>query len=139
MLNASTFKCCYSNAKKSFYKTFNSIFGKIGRTASDEVVLRLVQSKCMPAMLYGMDACPVTRSQANSLDFAVTGACMKIFNTRSKEVVTECMTMFGFLSVSEAVAKRKSKFLLSYSSSTNSLCQLFADDALNELHGLDIM
>ena len=63
LLSGIIFKCCYSNAKKSFYKTFNSIFGKIGRAASEEVVPSLVQSKCMPAMLYGMNACPVTRSQ----------------------------------------------------------------------------
>jgi len=54
-------------------------------------------------------------------------------------IKTECMQMFGLLSVSDAVVKRKSKFLLSYSSSTNSLCQLFTDDTLNELQGLGIV
>jgi len=32
------FSCSLSNAKKSFYRTFNCIFGKVGRVASENVV-----------------------------------------------------------------------------------------------------
>lgn len=138
LVSANIFTCCYSNAKKSFYKAFNAIFGKVGRTASADVALRLVQSKCLPAMLYGIEACPVTSSQTKSLDFAVTGACMKIFCTKSKDIVTECIEMFDFPTVSAAVVRRKSKFLAKYSSSTNALCNIFSDVALKEFHGLFI-
>jgi len=34
----------------------DSIFGKIGRTASEEVVLQLISTKCMPILLYGLEA-----------------------------------------------------------------------------------
>ena len=34
-----TFSCSFSNAKKNFYKSFNSVYSKIGRFASEEVVL----------------------------------------------------------------------------------------------------
>jgi len=34
----------------------NSIFGKIGRTAAEEVVLQLISAKCMPILLYGLEA-----------------------------------------------------------------------------------
>jgi hypothetical protein len=136
IVSASVFTCCYSNAKKSFYKAFNAIFGKVGRSASQEVVLRLVQSKCLPAMLYAVEACPMNKTQTSSLDFAVTGACMKIFNTKSKDIVNICMEMFNFPTVGAAVLKRKSKFLSKYSSSTNTLCNVFVDAALSELSGL---
>ena len=49
---ANCFKCVFENAKRTFYKSANNIFGKVGRVASEEVVLRLIQSKCMPCMLY---------------------------------------------------------------------------------------
>ena len=39
MLSSRLFKCVFDNAKKSFYKSFNAIFGKIGRFASADVVI----------------------------------------------------------------------------------------------------
>jgi len=37
---------------------FNSLFGKIGRKASEEVLFALIKSKCLPILLYGVEACP---------------------------------------------------------------------------------
>ena len=59
------------DAGRSFYRTANEIFGKIGRFASEEVTLQLIQSKCMPALLYGLDACPLNKTDVNSLDFVM--------------------------------------------------------------------
>jgi hypothetical protein len=42
------FRCSLDNAKKSYYRSLNAIFGKIGRNASEEVILQLVSSKCIP-------------------------------------------------------------------------------------------
>ena len=36
------FKCSLDYAKRSFYRAANSIFGKIGRIASEEVTLQLL-------------------------------------------------------------------------------------------------
>ena len=40
------FRCSLDHAKRSFYRVANSIFSKIGRIASEEIVLQLVKSKC---------------------------------------------------------------------------------------------
>jgi len=40
--------------KKSFYRAANAIFGKVGRHASEEVILQLISSKCM-CMCYCVD------------------------------------------------------------------------------------
>ena len=53
--------CCPANAK---------LFGKVGRIAS-EVVLQLVNKKCLPNLLYGLEACPLVKSELVSLDFVV--------------------------------------------------------------------
>ena len=51
------FKCSFDHAKLSFYRAVNGIFGKMGRCASEEeVVLQLVNSKCIPALLYVLEA-----------------------------------------------------------------------------------
>jgi len=35
----------------------NSIFGKIGRIASEDVSIELLKTKCMPVLLYGFEVC----------------------------------------------------------------------------------
>ena len=130
---ASCFKCVFENAKRTFYKSANNIFGKVGRVASEEVVLRLIQSKCMPCMLYCLEACPVNKTQTNSLQFAVTSFMMKLFKTRSNDIVNECMSAFNFQSVSVAVSRRKLNFLANFRCSNNKLCSIFSDTASKEL------
>ena len=45
------FRCYVTNAKRSFNRSMNAIFGKVGRIASEEVTLQLVKSKCLPILL----------------------------------------------------------------------------------------
>ena len=45
---ASSLKRSLDNAKRSFYRSFNSIFGRVGRVASNEVIIQLLKSKCLP-------------------------------------------------------------------------------------------
>ena len=41
------FKCSFSSAMKSYFRSFNAKFGKVGRRVSEEVVLQLIeQSIC---------------------------------------------------------------------------------------------
>ena len=37
-------------------------FAKIDRSASEEVTLDLIKSKCLLVLLYGLEACPLTKS-----------------------------------------------------------------------------
>ena len=37
------------------YRAANSIFSKIGRTASEEVILQIISSKCMPVVAFVTD------------------------------------------------------------------------------------
>ena len=64
-------KCSLSHAKKLFYRSANAIFGEIGRTASAEVVLQLIVSKYIPVILYGLEACQLTKSDLQSMDFVI--------------------------------------------------------------------
>ena len=53
LVNSQSFKCSIHEAKRSFCRSANEIFGKIGRFAPDDVTLQLIQSKWLPALLYG--------------------------------------------------------------------------------------
>jgi len=43
------------------------------------VTLHLVNVKCVPALLYGLDACPINILDKQSLDFVFTRVVMKLF------------------------------------------------------------
>ena len=38
------------NAKCSFYRAFNAMCGKVGRCASEEVIVELLKLKCLPVL-----------------------------------------------------------------------------------------
>ena len=119
------FSCSFDNAKKS-YRSYNATFGKIGRIASAGVVMHLIKSKCIPILLYAVEACPVNRSLEKSLQFSVTRILMKIFKTRSSDIVTECQNYFGFYSTATLIRKRKATFLHKLVNLHNELCELFS-------------
>jgi len=54
-------KCLLTIAKRGFYRAANSILGKIGRSASEEVILQLISSKCIPILLYGLKVLPMQK------------------------------------------------------------------------------
>lgn len=106
ILQSRTFKCSLSNHRKAFYRSANAIFGKIGRIASEDVILQLIKSKCIPSLLYGFDACALTKSELSSLDFIVNRFFMKLFKTNNIDVVKSCQLYFGFSLPSEEWVKR---------------------------------
>ena len=61
------FKCCVDNAKRSFYRAANKIFGKVGRLASEEVVVQLLLHRCMPVLLYALEVCALDKRYVQSL------------------------------------------------------------------------
>ena len=91
MVSASSFKCSLDNAKRSFYRSFNAIFGKVGQIASSEVIVQLTKSKCFPAMFCALEACSLRVSQFKSINYIINSTFRKIFNTKSQEVVDDCL------------------------------------------------
>ena len=103
------FKCSLDHAKRSFYRAANSIFGKIGRIASEEVILQLIGTKCVPVSLYSLEACNLTKSQITSLDFVLNRFFMKLFGTSNINIITECQTYFSFKLPSTLLAEQVKK------------------------------
>jgi exonuclease III len=128
-----TFKCCFASAKKTFYRAFNAIFGRLGRAASEDVILSLVKSKCLPSLLFCVEVCPLNKTELRSLNFVVTRVLMKIFRTYSDVFIQECQDYFSFPSCDTLVRKRTLFFLRKYCASNNTLCAAFAVDAQRQL------
>jgi len=105
------FKCSLDHVKKSHYRSANAIFGKIGRYASEDVTFKLINVKCVHILMYGLEACPLVKSDLSSLDFAINRFFMKLFRTNNIDVVKCCQYYFVF-DVKVLTFQRKiSKFL----------------------------
>ena len=116
VVRSKVFKCDIRDAKRSFYRSANEIFGKIGRFAPEDVTLQLIQSKCVPALFYGLDDLPLNKREINSSDFEINQFFMKLFCTSDLNIVRECQQMFQFKIPIEQLAQRRDKFMYSFHS-----------------------
>ena len=64
--------------------------------------------------LYGLEACPLTKSDLQSLDFVINRFFTKLFTTKSIETVKYCQEYFDFSLPSVLWAKRVAKFEVSF-------------------------
>ena len=96
----------------------------MGRVASEEVVLQLVSSKCVPILLYGTEVCPLNNHDISSLDFVLNRFLMKLFKSTNKDFIDNCAFYFNFGLPSALVSIRRDKFVNKYDSSDNKLCRL---------------
>ena len=124
LVKSRVFKCSFSYAKRSFYCALNAVFGKVGRVASVPVLLELVSSKCLPILLYGLEACPTNKADRNSMDFAINRFMMKLLKTGNIDIVEECMFYFNFQSVSMRIAARTVNFAKRFAACPNTICQM---------------
>ena len=93
-----------------------------------------IKSKCILVVIYGIEACPTYCSDIRTLDHAITATFMKVFNTKSADVVRDCQMAFGFRSLNESILARKINFVKKVISCPKSICSIaFAYYAKNEL------
>jgi len=73
-----------------------------------------------------------------SLEFTVTRSLMKLFQTGSATVVSDCMNFFHFLPVSHQIDIRTAKFLENFMCSENYICTLFESKADSYLKQISV-
>jgi len=89
--------------------------------ASEEVILELFTTKCMPILLYGLESCQLSNGDLHSLDFTYNRMCMKLFKSSNIELIKECQEYFRCLLPSSNVKERCQKFIIKYENSVNTL------------------
>ena len=110
IVSACCFKISLDHAKCSFFRAINAVFGKVGRIASEEVVIELLKVKCLPILLYSLEVCNLNKRNLQSLDFTVNRFFMKLFNTNNMNIVSQCQLSFSFELSSVILPKRLIKF-----------------------------
>jgi len=76
-----------------------------------EVIIQLIKSKCIPVLVYGIEVCPLTKSDLKSLDFPVNHFFMTLFNTSNIQMVNDCQVYFGFDLPSVIIVRQSKKFM----------------------------
>jgi len=64
----------------------------------------------MPVLLYGLEACPLTKTVISSLDFVVNHFFMKLFKTNETNIVKQCQHEFNFNIPSDILVRHSEKF-----------------------------
>jgi len=82
------------------------VFGKVANVALKAVVIELLKTKCLPMLYYGLEACSISKRQYKSLNYVLHSSFRKIFKTKSKDIINECMLMFNCPSAEEAIPKK---------------------------------
>jgi exonuclease III len=130
------FSCSFTKGKNKFFTSFNGILSKVFPSASEEVIISLLKSKCLPHLLYCTESLPVSKRDKNSLDFTLTRSLMKLFHTSSIDIVTECQINFNLLPIRYQIDMKTTRFLLKFVNSSNSICSMFFSNAFSIVNSI---
>ena len=108
---AKKFQANSDHTKYNFYRAFNGIMAKIGHSASYNVMVQLLRSKCLPILLYGTEARNPANKVVKSLDYVITCAFLKIFSCNNPKVITDCILAFGFDKMSDIITTCRVRYL----------------------------
>jgi len=124
VVKARSIRCSsFSHSKRSFFNgAVNGVVGKLLNLASEVVILELVKSKCLPILLYGLECSNLRSVDLHSLDFTYNRLFMKLFGTKSIDIVKDCQYFFGAVLPSVLVLRKADKLALRYQCLENAFC-----------------
>lgn len=96
--------------KTRFYKSFNSIFHRVGKVKNELVTQHLVSSYCKPHLLYATECLGLSATQMRSLQNAGQCATSHIFNVSGQNVNFVCSVVDNE-SLYVQIVNRRIKFL----------------------------
>ena len=105
------FDCSVNERVKKFFRCANAIF-RIEGKSNDTVMLRLVESHCVPILTYAIEIIHVAnRDERRQLRVAYNSLFRKIFHYRWSESVSALQSFLGRPTWEQLVEKRRAKFL----------------------------
>ena len=132
IVSSKRFKLNIQNRKQKFFRAVNAVLGRIGTFSSPDVVLSLVESNCVPVLLYGLECVELNNSLLRSIENAYSQVFSKLFHTFDRSVIKQCQFYMGYLPAELKIANRKMNFLSKISLTNNFTCTLL-DVNHNEL------
>ena len=119
-----SFKCDFSHARSSFCKAANSIMSQVGSSASEEVLVHLLKTKCLPILLYGMEATGLNGREASASDFALRRFVIKVFKSTNNVIIEGIYDFMGLEKPSLSARTRDDRFLCKFDILNNISCNI---------------
>ena len=73
------FKCSFDHVKLKFYRCFNTVFYRSKNAGSELVSVQLMQSICLPLLMYSVEALHPNKTTINMFNHLIDKADYKIF------------------------------------------------------------
>jgi len=91
LLAGPSFACSMQISKQKFVRDTNIIFGKTGvKRDTHHLTLSLIDSFCVPVLLYGWEAIGNKKATSNSLDFVYNSIFVKLFKVKELSNIHSC-------------------------------------------------
>ena len=105
------FGCCVKETLRKFYRALNSILRIEGRS-DDMVMLRLLETYCLPILTYGIEILNVSnRDDKRHMRVAYNAIYRKMFGYSYRESVTLLQHALGRKTWEEYTEERKNSFI----------------------------
>ena len=110
----------FTNTRHKFFMSINSILSKCKYTA-DTVKLKLLESHCLPILLYAIESLDVDGTKLKSLNSWWNAAYRKLFGYHKWESVKVLICMLGRLDLLHLVNLRRLTFIKQSATCDNSV------------------
>jgi len=111
MKTGSKFPCSYEHLKLLFYSNFNAFYRRSNSSHSELVSVQLLQSFCLPVVLYGSEVTEQQISVLAMLSNLINGAVYKIFKVSDKDVICYIRQCLGLHDIDVLCKERHERFL----------------------------
>ena len=113
ILSGTQFRVNLQSVKQSFFRAANGVLGKIGCMDNPAVALSLINSFCLPILLYGMEGLDLNNSTRSAIDFVYNSVFCKLFDTKDSLTIAMCQFYSGNLPASYLLDLRSFNFYTS--------------------------
>ena len=105
---------------------FNGNMDKVGRSASQKVIIELVLMKYLPTLLYDMEECSLAKTDISSMKHFLNCTIGKIFIVKQQESINECRKAFSHDNFNEIIKNGQLKIIAKLPVSNNIICKLIS-------------
>jgi len=102
--------CCQTNRPRALIRVLVRAWCNGNVLLLRNELVKVYFDKCIPVILYGLEACPLTKSDLLSMDFVINRILMKLFRTSNINIVKYCQECFSFDVPSDLWRKRVTNF-----------------------------
>ena len=95
MKAGSKFSCCCEHLKLRFYSSFNALYLRSNSSHSELVSVQLLQSFCLPVILYGLEVTEPQKYVLTMLNNLSNRAIYKILKVSDKDVICHIRQCLG--------------------------------------------